>query len=231
MSEFDAVIAGAGPVGLMLACELGITGVRVLVVERRTEPDLTVKAGSVTIPTAEALERRGMLPAAAYFHQQVIALMAGFMAKRGESSEATASQSRRPAPAGHFAGLWNLDASRLDPDDPDVPQGPASTVSMVSQQAIEAILTERAAELDVEIRRGAEVTGFIADADGVTVDINGASVRPAGSSVATAGAAPSAESRDSSFRERIRPSPATRPWSTSSIPRSSRAAGIGRATA
>ncbi len=141
MSEFDVVIAGAGPVGLMLACELGIAGIRALVVERRTEPDLTVKAGSITIPTAEAFERRGMLPAIAYFHEQTIGLMAGFMAKRGESSDDATSRPPRPVPAGHFAGLWNLDAGRLSGDDPDLPQGPASTVSMVSQQAMEAILT------------------------------------------------------------------------------------------
>src|SRR5580692_9628358 len=121
MSEFDVVIAGAGPVGLMLACELGVAGVSVLVVERRAEPDLTVKAGSITIPTAEAFERRGMLPAIASFHEQTLGLMAAFMAKRAGGSADATPQPRRAAPAGHFAGLWNLDASRLDRDDPDLP--------------------------------------------------------------------------------------------------------------
>ena len=32
--DYDAVIAGAGPVGLFLACELGLAGVRTLVLER-----------------------------------------------------------------------------------------------------------------------------------------------------------------------------------------------------
>lgn len=183
MTEFDVVIAGGGPVGLMLACELGTAGIRVLVVERRAEPDLTVKAGSITIPTAEAFERRGMLPAVAHFHEQTIALMAGFMATRAANADGAAAPplrptpAPRPAPAGHFAGLWGLDAARLHLGDPDIPQGPASGVSMVSQQAIEAILAERATELGAEIRRGVEVIGFIADDTGVTVEIDGALLR------------------------------------------------------
>jgi 2-polyprenyl-6-methoxyphenol hydroxylase-like FAD-dependent oxidoreductase len=76
--EYDVVVAGAGPVGLMLACELRLQGVEVLVVERRTEPDMTVKAGSITVPTAEAFERRGMLPAIAHFQEQALAQMAAF---------------------------------------------------------------------------------------------------------------------------------------------------------
>ena len=32
--HFDVIIAGAGPVGLFLACELGLAGVSVLVLER-----------------------------------------------------------------------------------------------------------------------------------------------------------------------------------------------------
>ncbi|MEV6139158.1 FAD-dependent monooxygenase [Nocardia sp. NPDC051990] len=46
----------------MLACELRLAGVDVLVVERLTEPDETVKAGAINMPTAQALDRRGLLP-------------------------------------------------------------------------------------------------------------------------------------------------------------------------
>jgi 2-polyprenyl-6-methoxyphenol hydroxylase-like FAD-dependent oxidoreductase len=54
-------IAGGGPVGLMLACELELAGVSVLVLERLTEIDPTVKAGSINLPTAGAFYRRGLL--------------------------------------------------------------------------------------------------------------------------------------------------------------------------
>ncbi|WP_433722051.1 FAD-dependent oxidoreductase [Nocardia sp. CA-129566] len=59
---FDVVVAGAGPVGLILACELRLGGVDVLVVERLTEPDMTIKAGAINVPTAQAFYRRGLLP-------------------------------------------------------------------------------------------------------------------------------------------------------------------------
>ena len=60
--DVDVVVAGGGPVGLMLACELRLGGASVLVLERLTEIDQTVKAGSLTVPAVEALYRRGMLP-------------------------------------------------------------------------------------------------------------------------------------------------------------------------
>jgi choline dehydrogenase-like flavoprotein len=52
--DYDVAIVGGGPVGLMLACELQLAGASVLVLERLTEIDPTIKAGSVTLPTAEA---------------------------------------------------------------------------------------------------------------------------------------------------------------------------------
>ncbi|WP_433575031.1 FAD-dependent monooxygenase [Nocardia brasiliensis] len=58
---FDVVVVGAGPVGLMLACELRLAGVEVLVVERLTEIDQTIKAGAITLPAAQAIYRRGLL--------------------------------------------------------------------------------------------------------------------------------------------------------------------------
>src|SRR5277367_3208887 len=62
-TDYDVLVAGAGPVGLMLATELRLAGVRVLVVERRTEPDPAGKAGAINTAAAEAFERRGLLAA------------------------------------------------------------------------------------------------------------------------------------------------------------------------
>ncbi|GAB3896064.1 hypothetical protein GCM10029964_076890 [Kibdelosporangium lantanae] len=64
----DVVIAGAGPVGLMLAAELRAEGVDVLVVDREPDPDLPHKrdsmgARALNSPTVVALHERGLLPA------------------------------------------------------------------------------------------------------------------------------------------------------------------------
>ncbi len=43
--DYDVVIAGGGPVGLLLACELKLAGVSVLVLEKLADPKLPIKAG------------------------------------------------------------------------------------------------------------------------------------------------------------------------------------------
>ena len=44
-ADTDVIVTGGGPVGLMLACELRLGGASVVVLERRTEIDPTIKAG------------------------------------------------------------------------------------------------------------------------------------------------------------------------------------------
>ena len=62
----DVVIVGAGPVGLFLACELGLAGCSVLVLEREPEPGSPWKADplgmrGLSAASVEAFYRRGML--------------------------------------------------------------------------------------------------------------------------------------------------------------------------
>jgi 2-polyprenyl-6-methoxyphenol hydroxylase-like FAD-dependent oxidoreductase len=57
----DVVVAGAGPTGLMLACELRLTGVRPVVLERRAEPSQTPKANGLGGQIVEMLDYRGLL--------------------------------------------------------------------------------------------------------------------------------------------------------------------------
>lgn len=52
---------GGGPVGLTLACELALAEISVVVLERLTEVDTTIKAGAINSPISEAFYRRGML--------------------------------------------------------------------------------------------------------------------------------------------------------------------------
>jgi len=163
----DVVISGGGPVGLMLACELRLKNVDVLVVERLSEPDLTIKAGSVNLTTAEAFYRRGLLPAVDAVVQQNAAQIEAFLKSRGGGGPKAAM------PVGHFAGIM-VASGGVHFDDPafrDV--GPAARVVVIQQQAVEAILAARATELGAEIRRGVEVTGFDAGDDGVTVHLSG----------------------------------------------------------
>jgi 2-polyprenyl-6-methoxyphenol hydroxylase-like FAD-dependent oxidoreductase len=56
----DVVIAGAGPNGLMLACELALAGVRPLVLERLTGPADEQRANGMVGQVVRMLDRRGL---------------------------------------------------------------------------------------------------------------------------------------------------------------------------
>lgn len=74
---FDVIISGCGPTGTMLAAELRLHGVRVLVLEKQTEPDTFVRIVGLHIRSLELMAMRGLLerlrergrqrPAGAYF--------------------------------------------------------------------------------------------------------------------------------------------------------------------
>jgi 2-polyprenyl-6-methoxyphenol hydroxylase-like FAD-dependent oxidoreductase len=161
-TDYDVLVAGAGPVGLMLATELRLAGVRVLVVERRTEPDPAGKAGAINTASAEAFERRGLLAA----------LQAREVTMKAGAAAGPPGERRRPSSVGHFGGT-QVPADPVDTDDPSLRgRGPAWYVQ-VPQLEVERVLAQRAAELGVEVRRGVEVLGFDAAETGVTVRLQG----------------------------------------------------------
>ena len=59
--DADVVIAGGGPTGLMLACELRLAGLRPVVLERLTEPTGLSKALALVGRSVDVLDYRGLL--------------------------------------------------------------------------------------------------------------------------------------------------------------------------
>jgi 2-polyprenyl-6-methoxyphenol hydroxylase-like FAD-dependent oxidoreductase len=150
----DAVIAGAGPVGLFLSIELATAGVKPLVLERLVEPDRTVKAASVGAVGAEALERRGLARALEDEHRAMLAtMMPALKARFGPGPI--------KKPGGHFSGLFLIEQS--------LQRDPERHMRPVPQEALERMLLARANELGIEVRRGVTLEGFEEDAETVTV--------------------------------------------------------------
>ena len=161
MNDTDVIIAGAGPVGLLLAIELVNAGVRPIVIERLTAPDLTVKAGAMGALAGEALERRGFAGAMAAHEEEAVAKMRKMFA----ASNPSMAIGKMPFAkiGGHFAGLFLIDQSRQ--------KQPDRRLRGLNQQALESMLGARATELGIDVRRGVEVMGFEDGPDGVVVRV------------------------------------------------------------
>ncbi|MGW8780597.1 FAD-dependent oxidoreductase [Streptomyces sp. NPDC055796] len=152
----DVVIVGAGPVGLSLACELGLAGCSVLVLEREPEPGSAMKAAplgmrGLSAASVEAFYRRGLLDS--------LPSVSG-----GGEDPAGPSLPRR---GGHFAGMM-LDPAKIDltPEPYRLPS-PVPGLVMTNLEEVEAVLSERAAKLGVDVRRGVTVSAVTQDEKGV----------------------------------------------------------------
>ncbi len=172
---YDVVIAGGGPVGLFLACELRLANLSVLVLEQNVSPLSPLKRlpfglRGLSVPTIEAFDRRGLLDDIATPRH----------AKDGSGGSAAASahwmqQPRRPG--GHFAGIQffhdRVDTSKWPYRLPD----PTSSSIAVEMERLETILAARASAMGAEIRRGLGVEGVDQSGEEVTIRAAGETFR------------------------------------------------------
>jgi 2-polyprenyl-6-methoxyphenol hydroxylase-like FAD-dependent oxidoreductase len=170
---YDVVIAGAGPVGLFLACELRLANLAVLVLEQSDQPDSPLKRLPFGMrglwgPSIEAFYRRGLL--------EQVASSSGPGPGRGDGGGPSPGPSAGPGrrgPAGHFAGL-PFDHANIDPSRWTFRlAGPADMHLGVEMEHLERVLTARALSAGVELERGNAVEDFQSWDDQVVVDAGG----------------------------------------------------------
>ena len=176
--DYDAVIAGAGPVGLFLACELGLAGVRTVVLERLSDPNLPTRAAGLggrglNIASMEAFYRRGLMDELRNAAEMWF----------GRPEEAPSGPDLAAAPpfrfAGHFAGIM-LNGALIDYGDPEFHEkGPAAAGCFIDLVSLEKLLARRAGDLGISIRRGVSVTAFSQADDTVTIHTSAGTVRAA----------------------------------------------------
>jgi 2-polyprenyl-6-methoxyphenol hydroxylase-like FAD-dependent oxidoreductase len=135
----DVLIAGAGPTGLTLACELARHGIRPRIVDERAAPSQKSRAFGVHARTMELFETMGA----------IAPLLA-----RGNPAQGLSVYSRGQRIA-EIAMHGTID-SRYP------------YILIVSQSDTERVLTEHLAGLGVAIERSTEVLDFEQDASGVT---------------------------------------------------------------
>ena len=160
---YDVIIAGAGPVGLFLACELALAKCSVLVLEKAAHPHSPLKQlpfgmrGLNTL-SIEALDRRGLLPELE-------------VPNRFQQPHhiAPTKPGSKPQAGGHFAGI-QFSVDTIDPAQWQY-RLPSSTAPqlLAELEELELVLARRAAALGVRIERGQTLTDIQQTAHSVTV--------------------------------------------------------------
>ncbi|WP_216901199.1 FAD-dependent monooxygenase [Nocardia alni] len=126
----EVLIAGAGPVGLMLAGELALAGVHAVVVEASAHPHGEEKARGVGVLGAEALRRRGL----------GTRLRMPFRPGRPDTAWYMGQHQS------HFAWIHKFDHGSM--------REPGRTPAVIFQPELEQLLAEHARDLGVRIHRG-----------------------------------------------------------------------------
>ncbi len=143
--RLDALVVGAGPTGLTMACELQRRGLRVRVVDAAAEASRHSKALVIHVRTLEVFERMGVLAAVQSRAQPMIALN---IVDGGRE-------------------LARLAVGTLP--------GRFTSPVMLAQSETEAVLTARLHELGGRVERGTKLIAYREDGDGVVATLRTAS--------------------------------------------------------
>ena len=142
---YDVMIAGAGPVGLFLACELRLAGLSVSVLEQAEDPRSPLKRLpfgllGLSVPTVEAFYRRGLLND----------LVSSRDNSRSDAPAAAHWMQQPRRPAGHFAGIQffhdTIDTSTWSFRLPGPAGAGMTTVDMESLESAPVVTPEFAPE-------------------------------------------------------------------------------------
>ncbi len=153
----DVVVVGAGPVGLMLAIDLGQRGVRVELVERKAGPAFLPKMERCNARTMELFRRLGLHERVRAASRFVDVPMDVFVVTTLDAP--AISRLEYPSVRASIARTRACDDASL----------PREPYQLISQYTLEPLLVAALEELpNVSVRFTEEVVGFVQDDDGVT---------------------------------------------------------------
>jgi 2-polyprenyl-6-methoxyphenol hydroxylase-like FAD-dependent oxidoreductase len=164
VGDLGVLIAGGGPVGLILAIELGQQGVRCELVDKRPEPGRLPKMERCNARTMEYFRRMGI---------------AGRVRAAGLPADVpmdvficAGSLTRPPLVHHEYPSVSELKATGRRVNDGSMPLEP---YQLISQYTLEPLLRQVAeATPGITVRFGCELTGFTQDGEGVTARVRSA---------------------------------------------------------
>lgn len=142
--DCEVLVAGAGPTGLMAACLLVRSGVKVRIIERRVEPTRESRAFAVQARTLELMQAIGL--ADRFLARGVIAGSVNLHVK------------------GPFRGGLNFDLARTA-------DTPFPFILMIPQSETETLLIQDLEAQGVRVERGKQLLNLVQDQDGVSAHV------------------------------------------------------------